>query len=216
MSHPSASSRRSFDSSKQFLLQVDGLGCLLLLQQDEVLVGGNCHGNSVDVAIQSSGVTSPLAICRDGDRYLARSQSPFRVNGKSATSKLLFSGETLEIGRRARLRFYKPVAPSASAFLQLTGAGLQRSDVRCVVLLSESLLFGASSHFSIAKLCKPIVLTLNDGRFALRVLHAEVGSDHGRSSLVPLSLNEPTLFEGVHFALHPYDEHRKGFSHAEI
>lgn len=181
---------------ERYLLQVDGVGCLMLLPAERVTIGGVEGADLCDVTLRTTGLESPITVDRQADRYLARARSPFRVNDRTGTSKLLLSGDTIEIGRRGRLRFLKPVAASATALLRPTAAPLARSDIRHVVLLQESLLFGPTgTHLPIPHCRDAIVLSHLDERFSLRPLH------QAANSAASLSVNEPVRVQDVQFVL---------------
>ncbi|MEZ6060338.1 MAG: hypothetical protein R3C19_08260 [Planctomycetaceae bacterium] len=154
------------------VLTVDGMGGLLLLTKDVVRIGSSAAASSsVDVSLMTEGSGVPVIVRRDGDDYFVESAAPFFVNGEKMTRRLLASGDTIAIGSRGRLRFSKPVAASGSAVLQITGSRLPRRDIRNIVLMSDSLLFGpAGAHFRLPSADAPIVLFGNHEGFALRQL----------------------------------------------
>jgi hypothetical protein len=198
------------DGAHRCLLQVDGLGSLLLLDQPSIVIGGTTHRSSVDLRLLTDSVSAPLLLRRDGDDYLVSSEKPFRVNGREFQRKLLNSGDSIEIGRRGRLRFQQPVAASGSAVLELTAAGLARGDIRRVVLMADSLLFGPrGTHFPIESMETPVVVSLMEGQFAIRRLvpsqpgEAVPGGGSNRS-IVPLRIGEPVVIDGTRFSLCPF------------
>ena len=157
--------------SHQWLLQVDGIGGLLLHRDSQLTVGAAASSSRFDLAIQTDGLCTPLSVRRNGDDYFAESSSPFRVNDQPMTRRLLVSGDQVGIGQRGRIRFSKPVPASASAVLLLTGAGLARRDIRSVVMLSDSLLFAKSGgHFSLDNEPHPIVVYCQGESLAVRLL----------------------------------------------
>lgn len=160
---------------ERYILQVDALGGMLLLTSDLVSIGVSTRPTAFDVALMTEGDGAAMTLRRDGDDYFAESANPFLVNGQAVTRTLLTSGDTLAVGTRGRLRFMKPVAASASAVLQITGSRLARRDIRSVVLLADSLLFGPTgSHFRLPAVNTPIVLHRHHNQFALRPLgHSE-------------------------------------------
>ncbi len=212
--HTTSGSTRA---SERLLLQVDGLGCLLLLQQDRVTIGGLDQSAMCDITLQTAGVDAPLVLDRDTDRYLARSDSAFSVSGKKVTSKLLLADDTLEIGSRGRLRFRKPVPASATAVLQPTAASFQRSDIRYAVLMNESLLFGPTgAHFPLSQCRQPLILARSDDQFSLRVLTRDGKSATAPKEAATLSLNQPAIFDDIQFVLQRYEEPSKDVSHVKI
>jgi hypothetical protein len=196
--------------SQQNLLQVDSLGSLLLLTGPCVVIGGTGHTSSCDLTMMTDSVTAPLVIRRDGDDYLAHCDAPFKVNGRTTNRKLLSSGDTIELGRRGRLRFQKPVAASGSAVLELTAAGLARGDIRRVVLMADSLLFGPrGTHFPMESIETAVVLSLTAGQFAIRRLVPSQQSEYvqgtgSRESAMHLRVGEPVVIDGTRFSLCPF------------
>jgi len=156
----------------QCVLQVDTLGSLLLLTSDTVTVGAANRTSAVDVALMTEGHSAPITLRRDGDDYFAESTAAFSVIGQSVTRRLLTSGDTLAVGSRGRLRFVKPVAASNSAVLRITGSRMARRDIRSVVLMADSLLFGpVGSHFRLPSVEVHIVLHRDRDGYALRQLN---------------------------------------------
>ena len=195
-----AQHRRGGDQPTRSILQVDGVGRLLLLTADVITVGAASSGSArVDVALLTEGPAATITIRRDGDDYFAESSAEFVVNGQPVTRRLLTSGDTIAAGTRGRLRFQKPVAASGSAVLQITGSRTNRRDIRNVVLMSDSLLFGpAGAHFRIGDLAHPLVLHCNRDGFALRETMSQGAG--GRTSAA-LAIGEPVVVNDVRFAL---------------
>ncbi len=176
------------------VLQVDALGSMLLLTSDIVTIGASSRQSAFDVALMTEGETVPITIRRDGDDYFAESSATFQVNGHQVTRKLLASGDTLTVGSRGRLRFMKPVAASGSALLQITGSRLARRDIRSVVLMADSLLFGPNgSHFRLPDVDAPIVLHGNRDGYAVRQL--------GHTGTSAVRLGESAVVNDVRFGL---------------
>ena len=186
-------------SSDHSILQVDGIGGLLLLRKDVVTVGTSASSaESFDVCLQTEGTTNTIRIRRDGDDYFAESNSPFGVNGQQVTRRLLTTGDTLAVGSRGRLRFVKPVAASGSAVLQITGSRMTKRDIRNIVLMSDSLLFGPNgSHFRLPDVEAPIVLHCGAAGYALR----QMQTGGARSKPSTLSFGKSVVMNDVRFAL---------------
>lgn len=151
-------------TSEAHVLQVDGLGSLLLLACKTITIGTASSSSRYDVAVQTSGLSSAIFIERDefsGDDqdYFARSQARFAVNGKSTAERLLSDGDTISVGHRGRIKFRRPVAASGSAVLEMTSGMLTRRDIRRIVLMADSLLFGPSNcHFRLPVGESPIIM----------------------------------------------------------
>ncbi|MEP3480959.1 MAG: hypothetical protein ABJZ55_17055 [Fuerstiella sp.] len=156
------------------VLQVDGIGSLLLQTQDVITIGTASRTRPVDVGLLTDGQTEPVVIRRTSEDYFAESALPFTINGRKTNRHLLQNGDSIEIGDRGRLKFSKPVAASSSAVLAISGAKLQRRDIRHIVLLSDSVLFGATGcHFKLPGTTTPVLLHRSGHDFAIRELGQE-------------------------------------------
>lgn len=175
------------------VLQVDGIGSLLLQTQDVVSIGTASRTRPVDVGLLTDGQTEPVVIRRTSEDYFAESALPFTINGKKTNRHLLQNGDSIQIGDRGRLKFSKPVAASSSAVLSMSGAKLQRRDIRHIVLLSDSVLFGGSGcHFKLPGTTNPVLLHRSGQNFAIR----ELGKD---PQIMEAGL--PVSIQHVRFAL---------------
>ncbi len=179
------------------ILQVDGLGSLLILSADNIAIGASASASAFDVSVMTEGAKVPIHIRRCEDDYFVESSETLLVNGVAVKRKLLASGDTIGIGARGRLRFVRSVAASSSAVLQVTGARLANRDVRSVVLMSDSLLFGPSGcHFRLPDVQSPIVLHPQGSGYALRQ------ATSGRQPVIAtLNDKESTVIADTRFAL---------------
>ena len=144
---------------QSLVLQVDGLGGILLLTNDILTIGAASQSASLDLPLRTEGPRHPIEIRRSGEDYFAQSEADFLVNDQPTRRRLLTSNETIQYGRRGRLKFRRPVAASGSAVLQLSGAALARRDIRYVALMSDSLVFAPSGgHFTLPSAPGPVVL----------------------------------------------------------
>ncbi|MCG8652823.1 MAG: hypothetical protein MI861_23490 [Pirellulales bacterium] len=134
----------------RLLLQIDGIGSILLLRSELVRIGSASRSQSLELPLVTDGIETPIQIRRQGEDYLLTSDQPVKVNERAFTSRLLADGDIIRVGRRGRLRFGKPIAASATAMLELTGAPLIRNDVRRVVLFADSLILGPESSSQLA------------------------------------------------------------------
>ncbi|WP_372896259.1 hypothetical protein [Stieleria sp.] len=142
-----------------WVLRVDGLGAVLLLDADRITVGSSSRSQRYDLPLQTEGPSAALFIRRAGDDYFAESEAEFGVNDQPTKRRLLANGDSIGFGRRGRLKFRKPVPASGSAVLQLSGAGLAKREIRCAALMADSLLFSPrGGHFSISGCERPIVV----------------------------------------------------------
>ena len=187
---PQANSNRL---SNGRILQVDGIGSLLLQTQDVVSIGTASHSKPVDIGLLTDGQIEPVVIRRTAEDYFAESAVPFTVNGRTANRHLLQSGDSIEIGARARLKFSQPVAASSSAVLTVSAAKLQRRDIRHIILLSDSLLMGANGcHLKLPDITTPVLLHRSGSDLAVRQLGQE---SHA------LQVGSPISIQHIRFAL---------------
>ncbi len=159
-----------------WVLRVDGLGAILLLDADRISVGSSSRSQRYDLPLQTEGPSAALFIRRAGEDYFAESEAEFGVNDQPTKRRLLANGDSIGFGRRGRLKFRKPVPASGSAVLQLSGAGLAKREIRCAALMADSLLFSPrGGHFSISGCERPIVVFRAADGYAIK--YAGSGGD---------------------------------------
>ena len=130
------------------ILQVDQVGSLLMLVGDYFSIGTTATKVRPDVVLQTEGMPDAVYIRRSGEDYIAVCNAPFVVNRKTLREHVLSHGDSIEVGKRGRLTFSKPVAASNTAVLKISGSKLVRRDIRWIVLVGDAVLFGNSnSHF---------------------------------------------------------------------
>ena len=146
------------------ILQVDQVGSLLMLVGEHFSIGTTSTKNHPDVVLQTEGMREAVFIRRSGEDYIAACSTPFVVNGRSLREHLLADGDTIEIGKRGRLTFSKPVAASSTAVLQIKGSKLVRRDIRSIILVGDAALFGdCASHFRVPGLKYRVIVRLVSG-----------------------------------------------------
>jgi hypothetical protein len=157
---------------EQFVLQIDGVGCALLLRQPKVTFGAPTHARICDVALTGFSGSGLLTIERSSGRYqlMAGKASDVAVNERASQEKTLSDGDIVQVGKRCRFRFRCPTAAVPTAVLELSGTRLSRPDIRSVVLFDETLIVGAgpSSHLVTRDLDQPLILFVRDGAFYVR------------------------------------------------
>ncbi len=201
---------KGYDSPlpKSLLLQVDGMGSALLLRSDEVRIGSASRSESIDIPLMSDGIDAPVQIRRQGDDYLLVCQQPIEVNGQMTDRRLLAGGDVLSVGRRGRIRFRKPIAASATALLDLTGATMQRTDIRRIVLFADSLIVGADpgSHLAVSGVPSRYVLYSSADQLAVRPIanpSDQVAAQQPAS--IPVRLGQPVVLDDVCLTVTHYD-----------
>ena len=149
------------------VLRVDGVGSYLVLRQDVVSVGAVSSSRPCDVALVAEANLPGATIERVEDDYFLRT--------RAGESKLLASGDKVELSPRCRMVFRIPSRASTSAVLDLTGARLPRSDVRRVILMDQDLVIapGAAAHVQAEQIGSPLVLYVSQGRLWARTQEGE-------------------------------------------
>jgi tetratricopeptide (TPR) repeat protein len=177
-------------AGRRFMLQVDGIGSFLVIEQALVTIGPVSSNGVVDVPLLAGASVAPVTISRaDGD-YFLRSPHPISINDKPTTGRLLSGGEKIAIGPRCRITFRRPSAASGTALLDLTGVRLPRGDVRQVILLDREILIGPGStaHVRCDELAQPIILQpAGAGKLLLR--SAEAVQIDGRPAAKPAEIH---------------------------
>ena len=198
-------------SANGVVLHVDQVGSLLVLSGDYFSVGTTETRGKPDAVLQTEGQPEAIFIRRSGEDYLAVCGTDFRVDGNLTRQHLLVDGNTIEIGKRGRLTFRRPVAASSTAVLQIKGSKLQRRDIRSIVLMGDALIFGQSgSHFPIASVTNRVmvrptdaVIAKEDNDFNEFIIHR-----HGDSSRQFLRAGDPVDVGNCQFSLTPYSRQR--------
>jgi tetratricopeptide (TPR) repeat protein len=170
--HDRAPGPRVGDLGRKLILRIDGVGSFLLLRGDFVTVGRAGTGATADLPLFSDLPESSARIIRSGDEYflVASAEAGARVGGQSVRQALLNDGDRIQLGRRARLTFYRPSRKSNTAVLELA-AGLRTvSDVRRVVLLGGPLLLGAAGEAHIRFSGADLVLYERGGEMFVRAM----------------------------------------------
>lgn len=178
----------------RLLLQIDGAGSALFLKSDRIRIGTASRSGDVDVPLMTDGMDGSVEIRRDGEDYFLNSSHPVEINGRRVNSRLLTSGDVICCGRRGRLKFSKPVAASATAILELSGAPMQRSDIRRVVLFSDSLILGSESgsHVPVREATgRYVIYQATADSLAIRSMGRGGGSEKS------IHLGKPVSVEGI-------------------
>jgi tetratricopeptide (TPR) repeat protein len=144
------------------ILRVDGVGSYLVLRQNVLSVGAVSSSRPCDVALVAEPSLPIATIERVEDDYFLRT--------RVGQSKLLASGDKVELSPRCRMVFRVPSRASTSAVLDLTGARLPRSDVRRVILMDQDLVIapGAAAHVQAEQIASPVVLYVSHGQLWAR------------------------------------------------
>jgi hypothetical protein len=204
MTNPYIGSGKLPSPRRSTLLHVDQLGSLLVLAAPQITIGttssyGSGDGGAADVVLQTEG-GGVITIQRSGEDYLAQSSEPFVVSGRSSRQHLLSNGDTIEVGKRGRLKFLRSVSASDSAVLRITGSKMKQRQIRSIVLMGDSLVFGPTSgHFRLANLRNRVIMRPLVGEDAF-MIHQQ-----GRAEPQSLTSGAAASFDGCQFLLEVTD-----------
>ncbi len=157
---------------EQLILQIDGVGCALLLREPKISIGAPGRAGACDVALTGFPGSGAVTIERAAGRYRlsAGHVDDLAVNERRCLEKSLAHGDSVRVGKRCRFKFRRPTADVPSAVLELSGTRLPRPDIRSIVLFDETLVVGPgqSSHLMAGNLDQPLILFVRDGVFHVR------------------------------------------------
>jgi len=156
----------SDELSNNFTIRVDGVGSFKILRGQRITIGSVSSSKRVDLAVLAEPHLPTVAIERDEEDYFLRSPLPVAINDQPTTGKLLINGDRITLSSRCRLTFARPSPASNSALLHLTGARLQKADVRSVILLDRELIIGPgpNAHIRCDEMIDSAILHARDGK----------------------------------------------------
>jgi tetratricopeptide (TPR) repeat protein len=171
---PQAPANNASPAGSRFILHVDGVASFAVLTQPVVTLGPASSSAAPDIALMAGANVPTVTISRNDDDYFLQSREPVLINDRPTTGKVLASGDKIALGPRCRVTFRRPSAASSTAVLDLSGARLQRGDVRHVILLDREILIGPGSaaHVRHDELVQTAVLRLDNGKLMLRSAEA--------------------------------------------
>ncbi len=198
---------------EQLILQIDGVGSVLLLRRPKISIGAAGRAGACDVALAGFSGSGKLTIERAAGRYRLWSGNAddLAVNERRCQEKLLADGDSIRVGKRCRFRFRCPTVDVPSAVLELNGTRFARPDIRSIVLFDETLVVGSgqSSHLMARNLDQPLILFVRDGVFHVRSglpdraqRFAANGTPQGAQ---PLMLDTPVEIGGTRVTIVPYN-----------
>lgn len=182
-----------------FVLQVDAAGSYLVVLPDICTIGRQDSDTQPHVPLLGSDVV-PATIERMDEDYLLRSEQEIAVNEQSVTQALLSDNDRIRLGRRSRMRFRRPVAASATAVLELTGAKLPHSDIRHVILLADAITIAArtNAHVACRQATTNVVLFVRNGALYVRATDTMATDD---TITHAVQMNTPVDIGGVRFVV---------------
>jgi hypothetical protein len=151
-------------------MQIDGVGGFLVFREPRITIGPVSSSARPMLGLIADPNTPVILLERvDGD-YFVRSQRPIEVNGQTVTETLLSDGDRITLSPRCRIRFHLPNPASTTALLTVSGARLNRPDIRQIVLMDRDILIGpyANNHVRTDHLKEPVALFAQNGRLLCR------------------------------------------------
>jgi hypothetical protein len=156
------------DSSvaSKFILQVDGVGSFLVIRDGRFTVGPVSSSARPTVGLMADPNLPVITFERTEDDYFVGSSSPFCVNDKGTTNKLLVDGDRIALSPRCQMKFHIPNPASTTAALSLSSRKLGRADIRRIILMDRDILIGSSSgnHIIAEFLDETIALCIQNER----------------------------------------------------
>ena len=128
---------------------------------------------------------------RLGNLTLALAFTLTASSSVTADEVLFNNGDRITLSSRCRFVFIRPTPASNSALLHLTGARLQKGDVRSVILLDRELIIGpgASAHIRCDEMSDSAVLHARDGKLFCQSALAVLVDGAPGSAAAPLPIN---------------------------
>ena len=154
----------------KFVMQIDAVGSFLVFRDSRLTIGPVSSSARPMLGLLTDPNTPVIAIERmDGD-YFVRSRTPIEVNGQATTERMLADGDRLTLSARCRIRFHLPNPASSTATLTLSGARLDRPDIRQIIMMDRDILIGpyANNHIRTEQSKDPIALFAQNGRLLCR------------------------------------------------
>ncbi len=167
---PQSGNPEAGDMPAKFVLQVDGVGSFMVFRDARITVGPISSSVRPMLALMAD-PNMPVAVLEriEGD-YFIRSQTPVDVNGQAVTEKLLADGDRIALSPKCRIQFRLPNPASTTAVLTLSGARLNRPDIRQLILMDRDILIGpyANDHIRTEQVKDPVALFAQNGRLLCR------------------------------------------------
>jgi hypothetical protein len=186
-----------------FTIRVDGVGSFKVLRGQRITIGPVSGSKRVDLAVMAEAHLPTVAIERDEEDYFLRSPLPVAINDQPTTGRLLNNGDRITLSSRCRLTFARPSPASNSALLQLTGARLQKADVRIVILLDRELIIGPgpSAHIRCDEMTDSAILQVRDGKLFCQSPLGVLVDGVGAAASAPLPINAQIAVGPVTFSI---------------
>ncbi|HSV98834.1 MAG TPA: hypothetical protein VLI39_01580 [Sedimentisphaerales bacterium] len=154
----------------KFVMQIDGVGSFLVFREQRVTIGPISSSARPMLGLMADPNTPVVLIERVDEDYFVRCQKPIDVNGKSVGEAMLRDGDRITLSPRCVLRFHLPNPASTTALLTISGARLNRPDIRQVILMDRDILVGpyTNNHIRTDLVKDPVALFAQNGRLLCR------------------------------------------------
>ena len=177
----------------KFVMQIDGVGSFLIFREPRITIGPISSSARPMLGLMTDPNTPVVVIERvDGD-YFVRSQTAIEVNGKSVGEAMLRDGDRITLSTRCVLKFHLPNPASTTAMLTISGARLNRPDIRQVVLMDRDILIGpyTNNHIRTDHLKDAIALFAQNGRLLCRAKDSILVDGRSFDPSVGLAVGKP-------------------------
>lgn len=186
-------SRENDPLPSRFVMQIDGVGGFLVFRDSRVTIGPISSPERPMLGLMADPNTPVAMIERVDDDYFVRCQTPIDVNGKSVGEAMLRDGDRITLSPRCVLRFHLPNPASTTALLTISGARLNRPDIRQVVLMDRDILVGpyTNNHIRTDQVKDPVALFAQNGRLLCRAKDSILVDGRGFDPSVGLAVGKP-------------------------
>jgi len=177
----------------KFVMQIDGVGSFLVFREQRITIGPISSSACPTLGLMAD-PNSPVAIIERVDEdYFVRCQTPIDVNGKSVGETMLRDGDRITLSPRCVLRFHLPNPASTTALLTVSGARLNRPDIRQVVLMDRDILVGpyTNNHIRTDLVKDPVALFAQNGRLLCRAKDSILVDGRSFDPSVGLAVGKP-------------------------
>jgi len=191
--NPQPENLEAGDMPSKFVLQVDGVGSFVVFREARVTVGPISSSARPMLALIADPNMPVVMLERVEGDYFVRSQTPVEVNGQPVTEKLLSDGDHIALSPRCRIKFHLPNPASTTAVLTVSGARLNRPDIRELILMDRDILVGPyiNDHIRTDQLKDPVTLFAQNGRLLCRAKESILVDGCNLDPSVGLALDKP-------------------------
>ncbi|NOX59683.1 MAG: hypothetical protein GXP29_12625 [Planctomycetes bacterium] len=186
-------------SAQALHLLVDGGGSYLILRNSRVTLGRAVSSNPADVAMFADIGDRHAELTRIEDDYFLISPHEVEIGGHRSRQQLLRDSDRIALARRAKFTFRIPNRRSSSARLDISDSSKMPNDVRCVILMKETVMMGRGGqcHITCQSANENLVLFERGGGLWIRC----VGR---RDPAIAVELGTPLEIAGVSFVVQPW------------